>query len=172
MTTPKLPPPPRSAQNRSGCWSALARSTWPAAVTTWAERRLSHDSPYWLVSQPNPPPRVSPPTPVWLTVPAGTARPCAWVAASSWASVAPPPARAVRVPGSTVTWLMALRSMVRPSSPTAAPAKLCAPPRTEISRPASCANRTAAATSPGPAQRAITAGWASMAPFHTERAWS
>ncbi len=54
---------------------------------------------------------------------------------------------------------MALRSMVRPSSPTAAPAKLCAPPRTDISRPASWANRTAAATSPGPAQRAITAGW-------------
>ena len=60
--------------------------------------------------------------------------------------------------GSTATWLMALRSMVRPPSPTEAPAKLCAPPRTDISSPASCANRTAAATSPGPAQRAITAG--------------
>ncbi len=31
---PKLPPPPRRAQNRSGCSSALARSTSPSAVTS------------------------------------------------------------------------------------------------------------------------------------------
>jgi hypothetical protein len=34
VTTPKLPPPPRSAQNRSGCSSADARTMLPSAVTT------------------------------------------------------------------------------------------------------------------------------------------
>jgi hypothetical protein len=45
------------------------------------------------------PPRVSLPIPVWLTVPPVVTRPCAWVAASSCASVAPPPTRAVRASG-------------------------------------------------------------------------
>ena len=34
VTTPKLPPPPRSAQNRSGCSVALARTRRPSASTT------------------------------------------------------------------------------------------------------------------------------------------
>ena len=34
VTTPKLPPPPRSAQNRSGCSSALATTRSPLASTT------------------------------------------------------------------------------------------------------------------------------------------
>ena len=34
VTTPKLPPPPRSAQNRSGSFSASTRSCSPPAVTT------------------------------------------------------------------------------------------------------------------------------------------
>lgn len=34
------------------------------------------------VSQPSPPPSVKPPTPVSLTIPTVTARPCSWVAAS------------------------------------------------------------------------------------------
>ena len=33
MTTPKLPPPPRTAQNRSGCSSSLAVMSRPSAVT-------------------------------------------------------------------------------------------------------------------------------------------
>ena len=41
VTTPKLPPPPRSPQNRSAFSSALARTTLPSAVTTSAESRLS-----------------------------------------------------------------------------------------------------------------------------------
>ena len=45
MTTPKLPPPPRSAQNRSGFSSAEARRICPSAVTTSAETRLSTLSP-------------------------------------------------------------------------------------------------------------------------------
>ena len=41
VTTPKLPPPPPlSAQKRSGFVQALARRTWPSAVTTSASSRL------------------------------------------------------------------------------------------------------------------------------------
>src|SRR5919197_1382998 len=45
VTTPKLPPPPRSAQNRSGCSFSLAMTTLPSAVTTSADTRLSQDNP-------------------------------------------------------------------------------------------------------------------------------
>ena len=38
---PKLPPPPRSAQNESGFSVRLARTNSPPAVTTSADRRLS-----------------------------------------------------------------------------------------------------------------------------------
>src|SRR5438128_2372544 len=44
--TPKLPPPPRMAQNRSGFSSALARVTLPSAITMSADRRLSSARPY------------------------------------------------------------------------------------------------------------------------------
>ena len=36
VTTPKLPPPPRSAQNRSACSSCVARTIRPSARTTVA----------------------------------------------------------------------------------------------------------------------------------------
>ena len=80
VTTPKLPPPPRSAQKRSGFSSAEARRTRPSAVTTSAATRLSALRPALRLSQPMPPPSVSPPMPVWLTKPPGVARPCACVA--------------------------------------------------------------------------------------------
>ena len=121
VTTPKLPPPPRSAQNRSGCSVALARTQRPSASTTCADSRLSIVSPCTRVSQPQPPPSVRPPTPVWLIVPAGTARPCSCVAASSCPNDAPPPTRARRACGSTTTWWIGLRSIISPPSGTAAP---------------------------------------------------
>jgi hypothetical protein len=46
VTTPKLPPPPRSAQNRSGFSSASAVTTSPDASTTSAPIRLSNARPY------------------------------------------------------------------------------------------------------------------------------
>ena len=45
VTTPKLPPPPRSAQNRSACELSLAVTNEPSARTTSAESRLSTVSP-------------------------------------------------------------------------------------------------------------------------------
>ncbi|MEJ2358438.1 MAG: hypothetical protein P8Y13_10230, partial [Deinococcales bacterium] len=46
VTTPKLPPPPRRAQKRSGCSSALAVTKLPSARTTSALRRLSRVRPH------------------------------------------------------------------------------------------------------------------------------
>ena len=102
VTTPKLPPPPRSAQSRSGCESASTCSTSPFAVTSSNETTLSHVSPCRRASQPMPPPRVRPPTPVCDTFPAVVARPCACDARSSAPRSAPPCTMARRLRGSTV----------------------------------------------------------------------
>ncbi len=75
VTMPKLPPPPRSAQKRSGCSEAPARTTSPAAVTTSTDSRLSMVMPYLRLSQPKPPPSVSPARPVVELMPVGVARP-------------------------------------------------------------------------------------------------
>ena len=99
VTTPKLPPPPRRPQNRSGFSSALARTTLPSAVTTSAESRLSHVTPYIRSSQPLPLPSARPPTPVSDTRPPVTARPCSCVAASMWPQVRRPDPRRARPRG-------------------------------------------------------------------------
>ena len=65
------------------------------------------------VSQPKPPPSVSPATPVVELMPSGVARPCACAAASKSFSSAPAPTRAVRLAASTSTCACAERSMVR-----------------------------------------------------------
>src|SRR5271170_2794014 len=64
VTTPKLPPPPRRAQNKSGFSLELARTTELSAVTRVKPSTLSHDNPNRRVSHPVPPPRISPEAPV------------------------------------------------------------------------------------------------------------
>ena len=86
VTTPKLPPPPRIAQKRSGSRSASVETTEPSARTTVAATRLSIVSPNARVRCPRPPPSVRPPTPVVEITPAGTAPPCSCVAVSTWPS--------------------------------------------------------------------------------------
>src|SRR5215218_2428330 len=90
VTTPKLPPPPRTAQKRSGFSVALARRTWPSAVTISTPTTLSHARPCLRMSQPSPPPNVRPPTPVLEMRPPVVARPCGCVAASKSRQSAPP----------------------------------------------------------------------------------
>ena len=58
-------------------------------------------SPCLRMSQPMPPPRLRPPTPVWPTMPPVVARPCACVSWSTSPHRAPPWTRAVRSTGST-----------------------------------------------------------------------
>ena len=81
--------------------SREARTTSPAAVTTSKDSTLSQVSPHWRASQPIPPPRVRPPTPVCETLPAVVASPYGWVATSSAPSRAPPCTHARRRSGST-----------------------------------------------------------------------
>src|SRR5881275_609655 len=73
VTTPKLPPPPRRAHNRSGCSAALTRSHLPSAVTSSAAVRLSHVSPNLRPMRPTPPPSVKPATPVGTVADTGVA---------------------------------------------------------------------------------------------------
>ena len=60
VATPKLPPPPRSAQKRSGSDASVTSSTSPSAVTSSTASRLSAARPCFAISQPSPPPSVQP----------------------------------------------------------------------------------------------------------------
>src|SRR5262249_60879874 len=82
VTTPKLPPPPRRPQKRSGCSLALAWRNWPSAVTISAARRVSQARPYLPASQPRPPPSGRPAMPVLETTPPLVAQPKACGSAS------------------------------------------------------------------------------------------
>ena len=76
---PKLPPPPRTAQNRSAFSSSLTRRVRPSAVTSCTDVRLSRARPYLPISHPIPPPRVRPAIPVLDTTPPVVASRCSWV---------------------------------------------------------------------------------------------
>src|SRR5438477_1868085 len=96
VATPKFPPPPRNAQNRSLCSSALAVKHWLSAVTRSTDSTLSQAKPCLPVSQTSPPPSVRPPIPVLETVPPVVASPKACVSRSKSAHKRPPWACAVR----------------------------------------------------------------------------
>jgi hypothetical protein len=124
------------------------------------------------MSQPMPPPSVSPPTPVCEIWPAGTARPCSCVAASTSPSRAPPPTRTMRRSGSTSTAFSARMSMHSASSRTERPDTECPPARIVNSRASAFAPRMAAATSSASVACATAAGRRSIAPFQPVRACS
>jgi hypothetical protein len=56
VTIPKLPPPPRTAQNTSGLVSASARSRLPSPSTRSTPTMLLVDMPSWRAYHPMPPP--------------------------------------------------------------------------------------------------------------------
>src|SRR5690606_34655090 len=172
VTTPKLPPPPRIAQKRSGFSVALARSRLPSAVTTSADRRLSSVMPYFRVSQPNPPPSVSPAIPVVELMPVGRTRPLAAVSLSTSPSVAPGSTQAVLAAASTRTDFISDRSSRTAPSATEWPAIWCPPLRIEIRSPFSRAKLTAAQTSAAPRARTTSPGLRSTIAFQTVRASS
>ncbi len=169
---PKLPPPPRIAQKRSGFSPALARHTLPSAITISADRRLSSASPYFGISQPMPPPSVRPAMPVLATTPPVVASPCSCVSRFSSFHNTPPCARTVRAAGSTWMPFIGARSIIRPASMAAFPATLWPPPRTATSRFSVRASLTESATSAVPRQHAISAGRLSTSPLWTRRASS
>ena len=95
VTTPKLPPPPRIAQKRSGSVSASMRRIRPSAVTISAASRESRVRPNLRPRYPTPPPRVIPDTPTDPVSPNPTARPCSAAAVVNAAAEIPAPAHAV-----------------------------------------------------------------------------
>ena len=91
VTTPKFPPPPRSAQNRSGWTCSLASTTLPSARTTCTDATESAVSPNLRLSQPMPPRRVIPLTPTSGLSPSGRTMPCTSAALVSTPAVTPGP---------------------------------------------------------------------------------
>ena len=77
VATPKFPPPPRSAQNRSAWWSASTRRNSPSAVTISAASRSSIVIPCLRTRKPMPPLSVMPPMPTEPASPNPVASPCA-----------------------------------------------------------------------------------------------
>src|SRR5690606_24802929 len=116
VTTPKLPPPPRDAQNRSAFSYASARTSRPSAVTTSALSTLSAARPYSRPSQPIPPPSVNPVTPTEFDEPDSGARPYADAAASTSPHTAPGPTCATWRCGSTCTVFIDVVFSSSPSS--------------------------------------------------------
>ncbi len=172
VAIPKLPPPPCRAQNSSGFSSSEARTVSPAAVTSSAESRLSAAIPNLRSSQQEPPPRVSPATPVVETRPPGATSPCGWQARSKSPQSAPPCAVAVRASGSTVTWFSFRRSIVTPPSVRQAPATLWPPPRIATSISRSRAKPSTAAMSAALSTWAIAPGRFSIIELKIVRASS
>ena len=72
-------------------------------------------------------------------------------------------------PGRTTTSFISRRLTISPSSQTAVPAALCAPPRTDTSSRCLRAKSIAAMTSAAEAHRAIAEGRRSIPAFHTCR---
>src|SRR2546428_4224410 len=75
VTTPKLPPPPRSAQKRSGSRCSSHVSTFPSAVTVSARREAPPERPPTPHNNPHPPPRARPAIPTLAHRPPRAPRP-------------------------------------------------------------------------------------------------
>ena len=95
---------------------------------------MSLDRPYLRISQPWPPPSVSPAMPVVEIAPPVTASLNAWVSRSNSPQRSPACARAVRPAGSTHRPFIGERSITSPPSHTAVPATLWPPARTATLR--------------------------------------
>src|SRR5436190_10461380 len=114
VTTPKLPPPPpRSAQKRSGLVASSHARTRPSAVTTVAAVSESHVRPKCRPVTPWPPPIVRPAMPTLPHVPPGIIAPAGASPAATWISVAPAPILAAPAFGRTTA--IGETSITRPS---------------------------------------------------------
>ena len=135
VTTPKLPPPPRSAQNRSAFSSSLARHRSAARGHDLGRDEAVDRSPCSRSGSHAAAEREAGDASV-RDRPAGTARPCSCVARSRSPSSAPPPRRAGRGVHATP------RRMPGEVDDDAvvdgdSPPTLCPPPRTASGRPSS-----------------------------------
>ena len=171
VATPKLPPPPRSAQNRSGWCSASTRSELAVGGDDLGgeqvvdrEAVLAHEEADAAAERDAADPdraRVAEPGREAVRAGGGGV-----LAARS----GPVSAQAVRRSGSISSARIAERSSTIPPSETPWPAGLWPPPRTASSSPLSRASAMTRATSAASAARTIMAGRRSTAPEKTVRA--
>ena len=165
VTTPKLPPPPRSAQNRSGCCACARRDE--AAVgqhdvgleeVVDGEPELARQVPGAAAERESRPRR--------CCRRCRTARPGRRRASRGRRPRSCSQARPARsVPGSTRTLFIIDRSITRPSLQLPSPGPLWPPPRMASSRPCSRAKFTAVMTSAASTARAIRRGRLSIMPL-------
>src|SRR5437667_12556817 len=105
VTTPKFPPPPRSAQNKSEFSSAFALTKVPLAKTTSAETRLSMLNPHLRVRCRPLPQTVIHQPPLWELFPLAAPSPTASAAYSPHPHVIPRLPLPGRPVGSTLSSL-------------------------------------------------------------------
>ena len=171
VTTPKLPPPPRIAQNRSGCSSAEARTRRPSGQDHGGGDQVVAAEPVLLGHPAHAAAEREPADAGVADTPPGTASPWAWVAPSTSAhGRASTDLSRGGAPGRRAPRACALRSIMRPPSQTAVPLNAWPPPRTAISSPSRCAYPRAATTSSCVWHWVNAAGRRSMSPFQTARA--
>ena len=116
VTTPKLPPPPRSPQNRSAVIGPSARTRRPSAVTHVSADQVVARESVRPMSQPMPPPSVSPAMPVGERCPSSSrGRALSWLRRSR-ASVQPPSRARDAFVASTSMRFIGERSMTSPPS--------------------------------------------------------
>jgi hypothetical protein len=119
VTIPYPPPPPRSAQKRSGSLPALTVRGSPSAVTTSIAFTRLQAQPYLRPSQLNPPPSVYPATPTFGEVP-GIEHISLEIAASATSSAsAPASARALSLSMATSRMRSVLIRITPSSGPNA-----------------------------------------------------
>jgi len=170
VTMPKLPPPPRMPQNRSGCSEAVAGGGRHRGDDVRGHQVVDRES-----QAPAEPAEssasVRPEMPVVELIPTGTASPLACVARSTSPSVAPGPTRASRADGSTSDGLHGREVDRQAVVAEAFPAILC-PPRGR--RRAGRVRRQGAPREPvvGGRAPAISAGFRSIMAFQMPRAAS
>ena len=172
VTTPKLPPPPRSAQNKSVCSDGVARVTSPSAVTTSIAVTWFAARPCWRANQLRPPPSVYATTPMSGEEPESGYSPNGDVASVTSSQIVPAWTRAIRFVASISTPRMCrvdsrIVSASEPSAPALWPVP-CGAIRNRWWR----AYRTMARTSSRSRGIATSAGRRSTARFHACRAAS
>ena len=172
VTTPKLPPPPRSAQNRSGF--SVCAGAQPAAV---GRDQLCGEQ--VVAGQAEARGRCVPRRRRGSGRRRRCRRPCRrWYASPKACGLAVElseqrpglHACALRATGSTSTARIGETSIMSPPSQADWPERLWPPPRTAVSSACALAKLTACITSAAPAQRTISAGLRSKAGFHRRRA--
>jgi len=170
VTTPKLPPPPRIAQNRVRVLLRGRAHQPPVGQHHVRADEVVQREPVPVGQPAEATAEREPGDPGVADRPAGNREPVLLRGGVDLGQRATRPQTAVFATGSTTTEFIRLRSIISPSSRQDAPLELCPPPLIASSRPLPAPKRTAAATSAADSQRAMSRGRRSIMPFHKDLA--